>query len=276
MLELNHGFRVVDLHARLDPDSEEAVATRGREISAERLERELHQAGVVCAVVSPGRRTEGEGYLRANNAVARMSVDRPFVAFARINGPRDPSGRASARLRNLTTSRDESHADPEDVEQYAYDDRFHGFTLAPAVDGLPDEETLDQLENVGLPTLVHVGEAFTPDDAVETLLDRDFPVIFAGFGGYPLNRDLMHRSIDLLDEHDDLYVDTSYVRFRGVMERALLEHPDRVMFGSGAPEAHPNVGVMELLTLDVSEDAMRRAFSKNAARVVTELGPGEQ
>ncbi|ADQ67995.1 tim-barrel fold metal-dependent hydrolase [Halogeometricum borinquense DSM 11551] len=276
MLELNHGFRVVDLHARLDPDSEEAVATRGREISAERLERELHQAGVVCAVVSPGRRTEGEGYLRANNAVARMSVDRPFVAFARINGPRDPSGRASARLRNLTTSRDESHADPEDIEQYAYDDRFHGFTLAPAVDGLPDEETLDQLENVGLPTLVHVGEAFTPDDAVETLLDRDFPVIFAGFGGYPLNRDLMHRSIDLLDEYDDLYVDTSYVRFRGVMERALLEHPDRVMFGSGAPEAHPNVGVMELLTLDVSEDAMRRAFSKNAARVVTELGPGEQ
>ncbi|SFR40639.1 hypothetical protein SAMN04487947_1028 [Halogeometricum rufum] len=276
MLELNHGFRVVDVHARLDPDSEEAVATRGREISPERLERELHQAGVVRAVVAPGRRPKGEGYLRANNAVARMSVDRPFVAFARIDGPRDPSSRASARLRNLTASRDESHADPEDVEQYAYDDRFHGFTLAPAVDGLPDEETITQLENVGLPVVVHAGDAFTPDDAVETLLGRDFPVVLAGFGGYPLNRDLMNRSIDLLDEYDDLYLDTSFVRFRGVMERALLEHPDRVMFGSGAPESHPNVGVMELLTLDVSEDVMRRAFSKNAARLVPELAPGEQ
>ena len=275
MLELNHGFRVVDVHARLDPDSEESVATRGREISPERLERELHQAGVVRAVVSAGRRTEGEGYLRANNAVARMSVDRPFVAFARLNGPRDPSGRASARLRNLTASRDDIHADPDDVEQYAYDDRFHGFTLAPAVDGLPDEETLDRLDDVGLPVLVHGGREFTPEDAAETLLRREFPVILAGFGGYPLERDLMHRSIDLLAEFDGLYLDTSFVRFRGVMERALLEHPDRVLFGSGAPEAHPNVGVMELLTLDVSEDAMRRAFSKNAARVVPELAPGE-
>jgi predicted TIM-barrel fold metal-dependent hydrolase len=70
-------------------------------------------------------------------------------------------------------------------------------------------------------------------------------------------------------------VDTSFVRFRDVLERALLEHPDRVLFGSGAPESHPNVGVMEVLTLDVSEDAMRRAFSKNPARVVAELGPGE-
>ncbi|MDS0293530.1 amidohydrolase family protein [Halogeometricum luteum] len=276
MLELNHGFRVVDVHARLDPDGEESVATRGRETSPERLERELHQAGVVRAVVSPGRRAEGEGYLRANNAVARMSVDRPFVAFARVNGPRDPSGRASARLRNLTASRDDSHADPDDIEQYAYDDRFHGFTLAPAVDGLPDEETLDRLDDVGLPVLVHGGREFTPDDAAETLLRREFPVILAGFGGYPLERDLMNRSIDLLEEFDGLHLDTSFVRFRGVMERALLEHPDRVLFGSGAPEAHPNVGVMELLTLDVSEDAMRRAFSKNAARVIPELGPGEE
>ncbi|ELZ27234.1 tim-barrel fold metal-dependent hydrolase [Halogeometricum pallidum JCM 14848] len=276
MLELNHGFRVVDVHARLDPDSDESVATRGREMSPERLERELHQAGVVRAVVSPGRRAEGEGYLRANNAVARMSVDRPFVAFARVNGPRDPSGRASARLRNLTASRDDSHADPDDIEQYAYDDRFYGFTLAPAVDGLPDEETLDRLDDVGLPVLVHGGREFTPDDAAETLLRREFPVVLAGFGGYPLERDLMNRSIDLLDEFDGLYLDTSFVRFRDVMERALLEHPDRVLFGSGVPEAHPNVGVMELLTLDVSEDAMRRAFSKNIARVVPELGPGEQ
>jgi predicted TIM-barrel fold metal-dependent hydrolase len=50
-----------------------------------------------------------------------------------------------------------------------------------------------------------------------------------------------------------------------------------VLFGSGAPSAHPNVGVMEILTLDVSEDKMHRAFSKNAARVIDALAPeGEQ
>jgi hypothetical protein len=31
---------------------------------------------------------------------------------------------------------------------------------------------------------------------------------------------------------------------------------------------------MEILTLDVPEDAMRRVFSKNPSRVVPELGAG--
>ncbi|MFB6092024.1 MAG: amidohydrolase [Haloquadratum sp.] len=275
MLELNHGFRVVDLHARLDPGDEEEVATRGRETTPEALERELHQAGVVKAVVSPGRRGGEEGYLRANNAVARLSVDRPFLAFARIDGPRDPSSRASARLRNLTASRQSHHAGPEDVEQYAYDDRFHGFTLAPATDGLPDEATLDQLDDVGLPVVVDAGVDFPPSAVAETLLHLDVPIVLAGFGGYPMDRELMEDAIDLLDEYDRLFLDTRYVRFRSVLERALLEHPDRVLFASGAPETHPNVGVMEVLTLDVSEDAMRRAFSMNPSRVVPALAPGE-
>jgi peptide/nickel transport system permease protein len=97
----------------------------------------------------------------------------------------------------------------------------------------------------------------------------------AHFGGYPLDRELMSNAIDLLEDYDHLYLDTRYVRFRSVLERALLEHPDRVLFGSGAPEANPNVGVMEILTLDVSEDAMRRAFSSNASRIVPGLSPGE-
>ncbi|MGQ4554785.1 amidohydrolase family protein [Halobellus sp. GM3] len=277
MLELNHGFRVVDLHARLDPSGEEVVASRGRETTPEALERELHQAGVVRAVVSPspGTNPAGGGYLRANNAVARLSVDRPFLAFARIDGPRAPGSRASARLRNLTASREPHHASPDDIEQYAYDDRFYGFTLDPATDGLPDEETLAQLADVGLPVVVEGGQAFPPSAVAETLLEWEFPVVLSSFGGYPLDRDLMVAAIDLLDEHDSLYLDTRNVRFRGILEQALLEHPDRVLFGSGAPEAHPSVGVMEILTLDVSEDAMRRAFSVNPSRIVPALAPGE-
>jgi hypothetical protein len=275
MLELNHGFRLVDVHARLDPTDEAEVASRGRETTPEVLERELRQAGVVRAVVSPGERPAGEGYLQANNAVARLSVDRPFLAFARINGPREPGSGTSSRLRNLATSRAAHHTNPDDIEQYAYDDRFHGFTLAPGVDGLPDAETVAVLEEVGLPLAVHAGRTFPPSAAAETLLDRDLPVILAGFGGYPLDRGLMTDAIDLLDRYDRLYLDTAGVRFRSVLERALLEHPDRVLFGSGAPEVHPNVSVMELLTLDVPEDAMRRVFSPNPSRVVAGLAPGE-
>jgi predicted TIM-barrel fold metal-dependent hydrolase len=51
-----------------------------------------------------------------------------------------------------------------------------------------------------------------------------------------------------------------------------MEHPDRVLFGSGAPASHPNVAIMEILTLDVPEDAMRKVFTNNPERVIDELG----
>lgn len=271
MLELEHQFRVVDVHARFNADPG-AVGTNGRGISAEELEREMHQAGVIRAVVFAGPRSQ-ESYVRANNAVARLSVQRPFVAFARINGPHDPGSRPTSRLRNLAASRKEWHTSPEDVERYAYDDRFHGFKLDPTRDGLPGPDVLDRLDDVNLPVLVHAGEGFPPSAAAETLLEREFPVVLSHFGGYPLNRDLMNAAVDLLDAHDTCHLDTSFVRYRDVLERAMMEHPDRVLFGSGAPSVHPNVAVMEILTLDVPQDAMAKVFSKNPSRLVPVLAP---
>lgn len=273
MLELEHEFRIVDIHAQLDPD-DEAVAIRGREVSPERLEREMHQAGVVRTAVSPGRQPRGESYLRPNNAVARLSVDRPFLGLARLNGPREPETNVVSRLTNLYTSRGDHHTRPDDVEQYAYDGRFHGFVLDPGYDGLPTDDVLDVLDDVAAPILVHGGERFPPEQVASELLGYDFPVVLTSFGGYPLNTDLMDEALELLDEHDRLHLDTSYVRFHEYLERGLLEHPDRILFGSGAPDAHPNVGVMEILTLDVSEDLLRRVFTKNPSRVVPGLAAG--
>jgi predicted TIM-barrel fold metal-dependent hydrolase len=270
MLELNHGFRIVDAHSRLGAGAD---AARGRRADAESLEREMHQSGVVRAVVFADRQPEGEGYVRANNAVARHAVERPFVAFARINGPREPGGGAGSRLRNLTSAREDHHTDPEDVERYAYDERFHGFKLDPVRDGLPDEGTLAALGDAGLPVVVHGGEGFPPSAVERTLLEYDFPLVLSHFGGHPLHRGLMNEAVDALDEHDNLYLDTSAVRYRSELERAIREHPDRPIFGSGAPAVHPNVAAMEVLTLNVPEDAMRRVFSKNAERVVPALAP---
>jgi len=131
-----------------------------------------------------------------------------------------------------------------------------------------------RLEDADLPVMVHAGTRFPPEAVERELLGYDMPVVLASFGGYPLDADLMSRTLDLLDEHDRLYVDTSAVRYREVLERGVLEHPDRVLFGSGAPDVHPNVGVMEVLTLDVSEDLMRRVFAKNPVRLVPALAEG--
>lgn len=268
MLELEHGFRIIDIHARLH-SMNHSSSKRRYVLSPDQLEREMQQAGIIRTVVFPGSR-EG-GYLRANNSVARHSVDRPFVAFARINGPRSAPSSPVTHVTNRVRSRDDNHVSPTDIERYAYDDRFQGFKLNPVVDGIPDEDVLDRLEKVGLPIIVHTGVGFPPQVLERMILSRSFPVIVAHFGGYPLQSEYMNETIELLSSYDDCYVDTSVVRFREILEQAMREHPDRVIFGSGSPDVHQNVGVMELLALDVPEDTMRKAFSKNAERVLPDI-----
>jgi hypothetical protein len=264
MLELEHGFQALDIHARLPEDD-------GGPFDPERLERELEQAGITRAVVFPPADPD-RGLLGANNAVARGSVDRPFVAFARIGGPRRVPDGIGARLQNAL-SLGSAETTAEDVEQYAIDDRFHGFVLDPRRDGLPAAETLEQVEASELPMIVHAGAGFPIDVLEGILLDREIPVIVAHFGGYPLDREAMDSAIDMLARHDRCYLDTSHVRFREPLERAIREHPDRVLFGSGTPAIHPTVAVTELLTLDVPEDGLRKVFTANPSRVVDGLGP---
>lgn len=268
MLELEHEFRVVDFHLELEP----AETRRPRGIGdPEQVEREMRQAGIVQSVVFPDQR-DGS-YLKANNAVARVAVDRPFVPVARINGARDPGTGAGSRLRNVTRSRGEHHTSPADIEQYGYEDRFIGFMVNPVVDGLPEQEILEAIESVEMPVITYGGHGFPPDVIEETLLTYDIPVVVAHCGSYPLDREMMSDTIDLLSKHEEMFVNTSYARFRDPLERAVMEHPDRVIFGSGAPATHPDVAVMEILTLNVPEDAMRKVFWKNAARVLEELAP---
>ena len=267
MLGLEHEFRVVDLHVSLDA-GEHAAGDYGPEA----LERETHQAGIVRSVVAPPAGADGpEGYLAANNAVARGCVERPFVPLARINGARDPDDGPGARLRNLTTRREDHHTAPADVEQYAYGDRFEGFALDPVVDGLPDEAVLDALADVERPLFVRCDERFPPSAVERHLLGRSLPVVLLGDGAAPLSRQVAAAAIDTLAGSDRLHLVSSCLRRRAVLERVLREHPDRVVFGSGAPAVHPNVSVMEVLTLDVPADAMRRVFERNPARVVPAL-----
>ncbi|MXR50319.1 amidohydrolase family protein [Halovenus sp. WSH3] len=268
MLELEHGFRVVDTHVVFEPD--EARRPRGMG-DAEQIEREMEQAGIVQSLIFPA--TRQGSYVKANNATARVAVNRPFRPIARINGARDPGQGATSRLRNLASSRSEEHTSPEDIEQYAYEDRFYGFALDPAEDGMPDEEVLGELSTAGLPVITYGGEGCPPGAIEDALLGYDFPVIIAHCGGYPSDEAMMDQAIGLLDSYENCFLDTSFVRLRDPLERALMEQPSQVVFGSGAPAVHPNVAVMEILTLDVPEDAMRKVFSKNAGRLFEVLAP---
>jgi predicted TIM-barrel fold metal-dependent hydrolase len=266
MFAPEHDLRVLDLNATLAPDQGDCRPT-----PVERLERECRAAGVVRAAVAPPP-GDPTTYLRANNAVARLAVSRPFLAVARLAGPRDPGASTTAIVRNLTASRADHHPGPDDVRSVAHDGRFHAVRLAPARDGLPDAPTLDALAETGLPALVRTAPSFSPEAAVEAFVARGVPTVLESMGGSPLDRQSMEHAVDLLDDHENLWLGTARVPYRGVVERAVQEHPDRVTFGSGAPDPHPTVAVTSVRTLDVPENLLRRVVADNPARVVPALG----
>lgn len=268
MLELEHGYPAVDVHTTLAPA--ERDTERGWTVAPDRLERELRQAGIVRSLAAaPADATER--YVGPNNWVARAAVDRPVVAAARIRGVHPLADGPIDRLRSRLSADGDRATGPEELERYGYSDRFHAFALDPTVDGLPDRDQLETLESVGLPVLVDSSTAASL--VTDNLCGRSFPVVLRGFGRSDGDRDGLEAVIDACSDHDDLYLDTSFVAYRDVLERALLEHPDRVLFGSGAPACHPDVAVMAVLTLDVSEDLLRRALWKNAMRVLPALDP---
>lgn len=61
------------------------------------------------------------------------AVDRPFVAFARLDGPRDPRETPVARLKNLGATREDHHVTREDAMRKAFE---HNPTrVVPALGG---------------------------------------------------------------------------------------------------------------------------------------------
>lgn len=270
MLELEHGYPVVDIYSTLAPDA--GSSERGWTVAPDRMERELAQAGIVRSLVVPPV-SSSERYVGPNNWVARVAIERPFVAGARIAGSRPPGSRPLASLwRRLGGDRDTGTGAAE-LQQYAYDDRFHAFAIAPAADGLPDGDLLAALEDAGRPVVVDGAIGLPPDRLADRLGGHDFPVVLGHFGGRSGGREWMAMAIDTCEDHDGVYLDTSFVRHRDLLERAHLEHPDRVLFGSAAPACHPDVSVMEVLSLDVSEDLLRRSLWKNASRLIGALDP---
>ncbi|ERG88273.1 MAG: putative metal-dependent hydrolase, partial [halophilic archaeon J07HX5] len=212
MLELEHGFRAIDAHIELEPDQTQRQPDAS---GPEEIERELRQAGVVRGFAFPAARSvehlqANDGYLQANNAVARIAVDRSFRAIARVAGTRDPGAGPGTRLRNLGRSREDWQTTPDDIEQYAYEDRFVGFMIDPAADGLPQQAVLEQLAAVGRPVVTYGGRGFPPERIESTLLEYDFPLVIAHFGGYAMDRELIEAAIRLLNRHEQCFLDTSH------------------------------------------------------------------
>ncbi|MEU1952932.1 amidohydrolase family protein [Nocardia rhamnosiphila] len=134
------------------------------------------------------------------------------------------------------------------------------------------------LEDAGVPTVIHCGSgpapgAFTGPEPVAEVLRRfpRLPLIVAHMG-MPEYRDFL----DLADRHSGVSLDTtmaftdfteSDVPFPVADRHRLLDHGDRIMFGSDFPNIpYPyRHAVQALERLELGDDWLRRVCYRNAA-----------
>jgi predicted TIM-barrel fold metal-dependent hydrolase len=65
-----------------------------------------------------------------------------------------------------------------------------------------------------------------------------------------------------------VYLDTVFVFFGYILEKAINAHPDRVIFGSDAPAAHPAVALASINCLAVSNAHKDMVLGGNIGRLV--------
>lgn len=156
---------------------------------------------------------------------------------------------------------------PSDVK--AALSQFSGVKLHPRgedFDPLGDafKAYLDVLREVDIPVLIHTRKENNPFSDPNRLLElpkryADITFIFAHFAnGLP-------SVIDALNEHDNLYLDTSIVSSPAIIEEAVRRaNSEQILFGSDFPLSDQGLEKEKILRSSLRDDEKRRLLCENA------------
>jgi predicted TIM-barrel fold metal-dependent hydrolase len=130
--------------------------------------------------------------------------------------------------------------------------QLFGVKIHLGVESIPPDETLAWLAERALPLMIHARSMADIDQIVaRTLSKSSVPVMLSHFGGYPVDRARYARAIELLGEHQSLYLITSMVWLSSTLAAAITAHPGRILYGSDWPAADPLVAQEAIRSLDV-------------------------
>lgn len=138
------------------------------------------------------------------------------------------------------------------------------------MDGIPSLSQKVVLEKRKLPLVIHGGNSIKIRWIKKHLLDNSFsfPIIIAHFGGYPLDMKLYKETYQLLNRYDKVYVDTSFVYLKHILENFINDFPDRVLYGSDFPAVHPALGILAIKTINISDEHEAMVLGGNAKRLL--------
>ena len=251
-------FPLTDVH--LHVGNTDAVGLSYGRLSAEQAAAMLAESGVAQACVFPPLLSS---YGRANEVLRCWAAEQEprVLPFARLRGRRGP---VPVRQLWQLRRRVEMQLRPRPQDPVALDG-YAGVKLAPHLDGLPSGDVLADVARLRLPVLVHAGVHCPPAWIVRHLLPKlRGPLILAHLGAFPCDARLLQEAVDLAGRHERVYLDTSAAWLAAFVRYAAERVPEKLLFGSDAPLAHPLVAWHHVASAVVDASTRERIAYRNA------------
>ena len=279
-------FRIFDSHVNIGRGGIEGDPIKSN-ITAEHILQLMGESNIEQSLIFPASRPGG--YAEANEEVARYVTQYPgrFLGFGRIRSePSVDNVRRSSRgsrLRQSAINRLSSRfwigpkQNPPEFDEKCQEDLrkcfeehdLRGIKVHPGEDGYPSRAVLHVLQLYNKPILLHCGRSI---DLVrieeEVIKPFTMPVILAHMGGYPADRKLYLRALDLAKKYPHVYLNTSFVFYQYILELAVKSCPSKVIFGSDSPGVHPLTAVSSILTMRITDELKQMVLRDNVIRII--------
>lgn len=206
-----------------------------------------------------------EGYRDANKKIAvwAQTTGGRILAFARLGGRNLPvtSPQLWMIRRKVSFLRKNRRSDLESPNELK---NYQGVKLLPHLDGLPAEEEFEAIAELGLPVLIHGGRYSSPLWIEKTILPKiRTPLIIAHLGAFPCEEKLLREAVEVTQRNSMVYLDTSGVWLAEFIRHAVGRVPEKLIFGSDAPLAHPLVAWQHLSSV-VKDDKILERVGRGA------------
>lgn len=235
-----HGL-IIDAHCHAGTGTEMTAPWTTR-AAIEGTLRHMEEAGISRTIVFP---INNPTYEKANEAIAELCGKYPdkFIGFAK-HDPQSEAGRVPALLRR-------------EVEKLG----LKGLKLHK----LPTRDMLDAAAELRIPILYHPKEV-----ADYYMIAEEYPqisFIMAHMGGYGSFTKAMD-GMGLAARYPNVYVDTSQVTVKYLEMALRLLGPDKIIFGSDAPEQDARVELYKIRLLKLPPPEESKILSGNIMRIL--------
>jgi len=287
-------FRILDSHVNIGCGELRDDPIKSG-ITPEQILQLMAESDIEKSIIFPASRPSG--YADANQEVADYVKRYPnsFIGFGRIRSmPAEPgSNSLQSRVKKLvfripgisrsTLNRLRNRFEflrpinKESFDQECRDELekcfglhcLQGVKVHPDEDGYPSTAVLEVTEHYRKPILIHCGHGISLR-RIEKDIIKPFtmPIILAHMGGYPAQRKMYFRALELANDYPHVYLNTSFVFFQYILESAITSCPTKIIFGSDAPGVHPVTAISSITPLRISDEDKQLVFWDNMARIL--------